>query len=39
MHGFDPEQAGDYARSEEESRAAADLEPLSFWPHYTVARM
>ena len=39
MHGFDLEQAGDYPRSEDESRAAADLEPLSFWPHYTVARM
>ncbi len=39
MHGFGLEEAGDYARAEEESRAAAELEPLSFWPHHTVAHV
>jgi tetratricopeptide (TPR) repeat protein len=37
FHAFGAEEAGDYARAEDESRAAADLEPLSFWPHHTVA--
>jgi len=36
FHGFGLEEAGDYARAEDESRAAAELEPLSFWPHHTV---
>jgi tetratricopeptide (TPR) repeat protein len=39
FHGFGLEEAGDYARAEDESRAAADLEPLSFWPHHTVAHV
>ncbi|HTV90826.1 MAG TPA: tetratricopeptide repeat protein [Stellaceae bacterium] len=39
FHGFGAEEAGDYARAEDESRAAADLEPLSFWPHHTVAHV
>ena len=39
MHGFGLEEAGDYARAEDESRAAAELEPLSFWPHHTVAHV
>ncbi len=39
FHGFGLEEAGDYARAEEESRAAAELEPLSFWPHHTVAHV
>ncbi len=39
LHGFGLEEAGDYARAEDESRAAADLEPLSFWPHHTVAHV
>src|SRR5947207_4445491 len=39
LHGFGLEEAGDYARAEEESRAAAELEPLSFWPHHTVAHV
>src|SRR5215471_15983535 len=30
MHGFGLEEAGDYVRAEDESRAAAELEPLSF---------
>jgi tetratricopeptide (TPR) repeat protein len=39
FHGFGLEESGDYARAEEESRAAAELEPLSFWPHHTVAHV
>jgi tetratricopeptide (TPR) repeat protein len=39
FHGFGAEEAGDYARAEEESREAAELEPLSFWPHHTVAHV
>jgi tetratricopeptide (TPR) repeat protein len=39
MHGFGLEEAGDYTRAEDESRAAAELEPLSFWPHHTVAHV
>jgi tetratricopeptide (TPR) repeat protein len=39
MHGFGLEEAGDYARAEDESREAAELEPLSFWPHHTVAHV
>ena len=39
MHGFGAEEAGDYARAEDESRQAAELEPLSFWPHHTVAHV
>jgi hypothetical protein len=39
FHAFGLEEAGDYARAENESRAAAELEPLSFWPHHTVAHV
>src|SRR5205814_8426300 len=39
LYGFGLEEAGDYARAEDESRAAAELEPLSFWPHHTVAHV
>ena len=39
FHGFGCEEAGDYARAEDELRAAAELEPLSFWPHHTVAHV
>jgi tetratricopeptide (TPR) repeat protein len=39
FHGFGSEEAGDYARAEDESREAAELEPLSFWPHHTVAHV
>jgi hypothetical protein len=39
MHAFGLEEAGDYGRAEEESRVAAELEPLSFWPHHTVAHV
>ena len=39
MHGFGAEEAGDYGRAEDESREAAELEPLSFWPHHTVSHV
>jgi tetratricopeptide (TPR) repeat protein len=39
FHAFGLEEAGDYARAEDESRVAAELEPLSFWPHHTVAHV
>ena len=39
FHAFGAEEAGDYACAEEESRKAAELEPLSFWPHHTVAHV
>jgi hypothetical protein len=39
LHGFGLEESGDYTRAEDESRAAAELEPLSFWPHHTVAHV
>ena len=39
FHGFGMEEDGDYARAEEESRAAAELEPHSFWAHHTVAHV
>ena len=39
FHAFGAEEAGDYACAEDESREAAELEPLSFWPHHTVAHV
>jgi tetratricopeptide (TPR) repeat protein len=39
FHGFGLEEAGDYAQAEEESRAAAEMEPHSFWAHHTVAHV
>jgi tetratricopeptide (TPR) repeat protein len=39
LHAFGAEEAGDYDRAEDESRIAAELEPLSFWPHHTVAHV
>jgi tetratricopeptide (TPR) repeat protein len=39
FHAFGLEEAGDYARAEDESREAAEFEPLSFWPHHTVSHV
>ena len=39
FHGFGMEEAGDYTRAEDVSRAAAELEPHSFWPHHTVSHV
>src|SRR5262249_57682123 len=37
LRAFGVGGAGDYAGAEDESRGGADLEPLSFWRHRTVA--
>jgi len=39
FHAFGLEESGDYARAEEESREAADIEPLGFFPHHTVTHV
>jgi tetratricopeptide (TPR) repeat protein len=39
LHGFGLEEAGDYARAEDESRVAVDLEPHNFFPHHTVTHV
>lgn len=39
LHGFGLEEAGDYGRAEDESRAAVDLEPHNFFPHHTVTHV
>jgi hypothetical protein len=39
FHAFGAEEAGEYARAEDESREAAEFEPLSFWPHHTFAHV
>lgn len=39
FHAFGCEEAGDYARAEDQSRQAAELEPRSFWPHHTVSHV
>lgn len=38
-HGFGLEETGDYAHAEDESRAAAELEPTSQFAHHTVAHV
>ena len=38
FHGFGCEEAGDYARAEDGSREAAELEH-AFWPHHTVSHV
>jgi tetratricopeptide (TPR) repeat protein len=39
FYGFGLEEAGDYARAEDTSRAAAELEPFSYWPHHAVSHV
>ena len=39
FHGFGLEEAGDYGRAEAVSRTAAELEPLSYWPHHAVSHV
>lgn len=39
FHAFGLEESGDYVRAEEESRRAAELEPLGFFPHHTVTHV
>ena len=39
FHAFGLEESGDYARAEDESREAAEIEPLGFFPHHTVTHV
>lgn len=39
FYGFGLEELGDYARSEEVSRAASELEPYGYWPHHAVSHV
>ena len=39
FYGFGLEEAGNYARSEETSRAAAEMEPHGYWPHHAVSHV
>ncbi|MEZ5856043.1 MAG: tetratricopeptide repeat protein [Hyphomicrobiaceae bacterium] len=39
FYGFGLEEAGDYARAEDVSRQAAELEPLNYWPHHGVSHV
>ena len=39
FYGFGLEEAGNYAKSEEISRAAAELEPHGYWPHHAVSHV
>ncbi len=39
FYGFGLEEAADYGRSEEVSRAAAEMEPYSYWPHHAVSHV
>lgn len=39
FYGFGLEEAGDYARAEDISRQAAELEPLNYWPHHGVSHV
>ena len=39
FYGFGLEEAGDYARAEDVSREAAELEPYGYWPHHAVSHV
>ena len=39
LHAFGLEENGDYARAEEGSRAALELEPMLHWGHHTVSHV
>lgn len=39
FHGFGLEETGDYARADDESRAALELEPTNSFAHHTVAHV
>ncbi|MGE0767511.1 MAG: tetratricopeptide repeat protein [Hyphomicrobiaceae bacterium] len=39
FYGFGLEELGDYARAEDVSRQAAEMEPLGYWPHHAVSHV
>ena len=39
FYGFGLEESGDYARAEDVSRDAAELEPYGYWPHHAVSHV
>lgn len=39
FYGFGLEETGDYAQAEDVSRAAAEREPLGYWPHHAVSHV
>lgn len=39
FYGFGLEELGDYARAEDVSRRAAELEPFGYWPHHAVSHV
>ena len=39
FYGFGLEEAGNYARAEDISRAAVELEPYGYWPHHAVSHV
>jgi tetratricopeptide (TPR) repeat protein len=39
FYSFGLEEAGDYARAEDNARAAAELEPFGYWPHHCVSHV
>ena len=39
FYGFGLEEAGDYRRAEDISRASAELEPHGYWPHHAVSHV
>ena len=39
FYGFGLEELGDYARAEDVSRRAAELEPHAYWPHHAVSHV
>ncbi len=39
FYSFGQEEAGDYARAEDNARKAAELEPFGYWPHHCVSHV
>ena len=39
FYGFGLEELGDYARAEDVSREAVELEPYGYWPHHAVSHV
>lgn len=39
FYGFGLEEAGNYAKAEDTSREAAELEPYGYWPHHAVSHV